>query len=140
VSHHLPRGTCTRQQLDELAGLGFTSQQIGQAAGMTPETVDALADGIALPTKAGAHAAVTAFRWLNPDIDEVVIERYRAGDPPAHPIRVEERREIVRQMVVLDRVSHREIAERLGVLTRSVQRIANGLGLVEHRQDEAATR
>ena len=83
---------------------------------MTPETVDALADGTALATNAGARRMVEACRWLNPDIDEVVVERYRAGDPPAHPIRVEERREIVRQMVVLDRASHAEIADRLGVI------------------------
>ena len=125
------------ERLDELALAGFTSQEIAEACRMDAGTIDCLYDGTALPTTAGARRLSEACRWLIPDIDEVVVERYRAGDPPDHPITVEERREVVRQMVVLDRASHREIAERLGVLTRSVQRIADQLGLVEHQHDDA---
>jgi hypothetical protein len=125
----MERGSQTRKRLDDMADAGFTAADIAVACGLDAEAVDCLYDGLACATPAGALAIVRASRQLIPDIDEMVVERIIAGDPPPGCVpNVDERREVVRLML-LDRQSHMEIADRLGATPRTVERIVDRLGM-----------
>ena len=129
-----PRGAATWLRLDELDGLGYTTTQIAEAARLAAGTIDRLYDDPASGCQAEYLAVLDAYRQLAPDLDEMVIERFIAGDPPDdYRPTIPERREIVRLMI-LDRVAHREIADRVRANPRTVLRIAADLGLTEHEQ------
>ena len=128
-----PRSAVIRERLDDMDSAGFTLGQIAEAAGLTPAVVDLLYDYPVTASHAEALAITAAHRELCPDIDEVVVERFIAGDPPdGYRPNVPERRKIV-HLLALDRVSHGEIAERAHTTIKTVDRILDRLGLTEHR-------
>jgi DNA-binding NarL/FixJ family response regulator len=129
-----PKGKGTRARLDDLAWADCTLEEMSAASGLAVDRIDRLYDDPVSASAAEVQALLRAHRLLCPDVDEMLVERFIAGDPPpdCRP-NIPERREIVRQLF-LNRWSHREIAQRVCTNHRTVDRILNELGLTEDRR------
>jgi hypothetical protein len=114
----------TAERLQELAWAGYGPEEISAAAGVTAEDLEEGAPG-------WSYTVMRAWnRLAPPDIDEIAVERVLDGDYPPCRLTAAERREAVRQLR-LCRAAHREIADRLSVTPRTVDRIIVSLGLAE---------
>ena len=101
-------------RIAELAALGWSSEQIGQAVGFTRQTVNAVAAKLGIEIKRRERPSLRRAR-------AVVAREERAAAEIA-------RRAEVRKMIEAGQLT-RDIADRLGVTPRTVARDATALGL-----------